>query len=260
MKGLFINLIVEPFYNALILLMDFVTSDLGVALIILTIIFRLILFPLYRSQIRTQIKMNQVQGEIKKIQEKYKDNRETMGREMLNLYRINKINPFSGIFIVLIQLPLLIGFYYVFSRAGLPNINEGLLYPFVAWPDEVNTVFLGLIDMMSKSLPLAIAAGVAQYFQMRLVMPPKKKVAESDVKKSNEVSPENVTKSMQTQMTFVMPIMTGMFAYSLGSMIGLYFLVGSLVSIAQEFYIRKTIKKPEAERIQKEAKLKTENI
>jgi YidC/Oxa1 family membrane protein insertase len=257
MKGLFIDLIVQPFYNALVLLMDFVTSDLGIALVILTIIFRMILFPLYKSQIRTQIKMNQIQEPLKKIQEKYKDNREVMGREMLNLYKQNKVNPFSGILILIIQLPLLIGFYYVFSRAGLPNINHDLLYSFVAWPEEVNTVFLGLVDMMNKSLPLAILAGAAQFIQMRLMLPKKK---EEETKQTGKVSTENVMKSMQTQMAYVMPGMTAMFAYTLGSMIGLYFLVGSLFSIAQEVYIRKNIKKPEEERIKKEKELSDQAI
>lgn len=252
MKGLFIDFIVQPFYNALILLMDFVTSDLGIALVILTIIFRMILFPLYKSQIRTQIKMNQIQEPLKKIQEKYKDNRELMGKEMLNLYRQNKVNPFSGILILIIQLPLLIGFYYVFSRAGLPNINQDLLYSFVSWPDEINTVFIGLVDMMGKSLPLAMLAGAAQFIQMRLMLPKKK---EETVDKKGKSSTENVMKNMQTQMSYVMPGMTAMFAYTLGSMIGLYFLVGSLFSIVQEIYIRKSIKEPEEKRAKQEKEL-----
>ncbi len=253
MKEIFINVVVQPFYNALILLTNFVTSDLGIALIILTIIFRLVLFPLYKSQIRTQIKMNQIQEPLKKIQEKYKNDREALGREMLKLYKQNKVNPFSGILILIIQLPLLLGFYYVFSRAGLPNINENLLYSFVHWPDNLSTVFLGIIDMTGKSLPLAIAAAVAQFFQMQLMLPKKKAVDET--KKTNNVSPENVMKSMQTQMAYVMPAMMGMFAYTLGAMLGLYFLVGSLISIGQEFYIRKSIKGPEEERLKKEKEL-----
>ncbi|HRY30825.1 MAG TPA: YidC/Oxa1 family membrane protein insertase [Candidatus Paceibacterota bacterium] len=249
MKALFVSLVVRPFYNALILLMDFVTSDIGIALVILTLVFRFILFPLYRSQIRTQIKMGQVQEPLKKIQEKYKDDRETMGREMLKLYRQNKINPFSGILIMIIQLPLLIGFYYVFSRSGLPNINENLLYSFVSWPENINTMFLGLIDMTGKSLPLAIIVGITHFFQMRLMLPKKKEAQEGDKPGGSK---ENMMRSMQTQMSYFMPGMMAVMAYTLGSMVGLYFFVGGLISIGQEFYIRENIRKPEEERLKKE--------
>jgi YidC/Oxa1 family membrane protein insertase len=69
-KELFINLIVRPFYNALIFLVDFITNDLGLAIIILTIIFRFIIFPLSKSQIKTQIKMKDIQKPLKELKKK----------------------------------------------------------------------------------------------------------------------------------------------------------------------------------------------
>lgn len=243
MKNLFINFIVEPFYNTLILLMDFFTTDLGIAIIVLTIIVRFILFPLSKSQIRTQIKMQQIQAPLREIQSKYKDDRETMGREMLKLYRDNKINPFSGILLLLIQLPVLFGLYYVFLNSGLPSINADLLYSFIPSPEYINTNFIGLFDMTTKSVILAFFVGVTQFIQMKIILPK----TDKNTANTGEMSADNVMKNVQTQMMYVMPIILVSIAYTFGAIIALYLLVGNLFSIGQELYIRKTIRKPAEE-------------
>ncbi|HMO78760.1 MAG TPA: YidC/Oxa1 family membrane protein insertase [Candidatus Paceibacterota bacterium] len=241
MKDLFISLIVQPFYNTLILLVDFLTTDLGIAIIILTIIIRTILFPLSKSQIRTQIKMQQVQGPLKEIQKKYKDDREAMGREMLKLYKEHKLNPFSGIFLIMIQLPLLIGLYYVFMNSGLPELNTNLLYSFVPRPEYINTNFLGMIEMTQKSLLLAILAMITQFIQMKIILP--KNISSSKNVSSGEINMEDMMKNMQKQMLYIMPIILFFVSYTFGAIIGLYILVGNIYSIGQELYIRKTIKR-----------------
>ncbi|HMP67321.1 MAG TPA: YidC/Oxa1 family membrane protein insertase [Candidatus Paceibacterota bacterium] len=241
MKDIFISFIVQPFYNILILLVDFFTTDLGVAIIVLTIVIRTLLYPLSKSQIRTQIKMQQIQGPLKEIQNKHKDNREVMGKEMLKLYREHKVNPFSGIFLLMIQLPILIGLYYVFMNSGLPEINSSLIYSFVPSPDFINTNFLGMIDLTSKSILLAILAMVTQFIQMKIIFPKtdKTKIASNN----GELNTENMMKSVQTQMLYVMPVILLFISYTFGAIIALYILVGNLYSIGQELYIRKNLKK-----------------
>lgn len=240
MKEFFITLIVQPFYNALILLMDFFTADLGIAIIVLTIIFRFILFPLSRSQIRTQIKMREIQEPLKELRKKYKDQPEKQGREMMDLYKKHGVNPFSGILLLLIQLPLLIGFYWVFLRAGLPEINLDLIYASVPRPENISTMFLGIVDMTEKSAFLAALVGITQYIQVRILLPKKSK--DKDSAKSEGGTMEEVMKSVQSQMSFVMPIVLTGIAYSFGAIIALYFLVGNIFSIGQELYLRKTLK------------------
>jgi len=231
------------------LFIGYITSNLGIAIIILTVIFRLILFPLSKKQIKTQIKMKEIQGPLEELKKKYKDKREEMGRAMMGLYKKYEINPFSGLLLLIIQLPLLIGFYYVFLRAGLPEINMDLMYSFVPQPEYMNTTFLGFIDMTAKSPILAAIAGIAQYFQMKLLMPKTQKKNGGKGQMMNDVM-----KGVQGQMTYVMPIIMVFIAYSFGAIVALYLVVSNIFSLCQELYIRRTIKRPEEERIEKEQK------
>ena len=140
-SSIFISLIVKPFYNSLIFLVDFITNDLGLAIILLTIIFRFVIFPLSKNQIKTQIKMREVQEPLKELKEKHKENPQLMAQKMMELYKKHEIKPFSGMLLLFIQLPLLFGFYYMFLSAGLPNVNFELLYSFIPAPENIDTVF-----------------------------------------------------------------------------------------------------------------------
>ena len=90
MTGFFNTILVKPLYNALIFLVDFLPySDIGIAVILLTIAVRFIIFPISRNAIKSQIKMKEIQKPLKEIQEKYKDDKQKMSLEMMNLYREN---------------------------------------------------------------------------------------------------------------------------------------------------------------------------
>jgi YidC/Oxa1 family membrane protein insertase len=250
MSGIFTTIVVQPFYNALILLVDFLTNDLGVAIIILTVLFRLVLFPLSKSQIKTQLKMRQIQKPLNDLKEKYKKDPQKMAEEMMKLYKENEIKPFSGILMLFIQLPLLIGFYQLFLNAGLPNIDQGLLYSFVPSPESVNIFFLGIVNVTEKSAVLAALVGLTQYFQAKLLIP------KDDNKKENTPNStmEEVMKNMQTQMVYVLPIVLCFVSYFFGSIIAIYLLTSNLFSIAQEYYVRKRIREPEDKKL-KEIKI-----
>jgi YidC/Oxa1 family membrane protein insertase len=232
----FITLIVKPFYNSLIFLVDFITNDLGFAIIILTIVFRFIIFPLSKNQIQTQIKMREVQEPLKELKKKYKDNPQVMAQKMMDLYKEHNIKPFSGILLMFIQLPLLFGFYYMFLRAGLPEVNPELIYSFIPSPENVDTLFFG-IELTKQSVILALIASVTQYFQARLLLPKK------DAKKPETGSMEEVMQNVQTQMVYVIPIVILFVSYTFGAIIALYFITSNIFSIIQEYYLKKTIKK-----------------
>jgi len=243
MTELFISLIVRPFYNALIFLVDFITSDLGFAVIILTIIFRFIIFPLSKSQIKTQIKMKDIQEPLKDIKKEYKDNPQEMGKKMMKLYKDNEIKPFAGFLLLFIQLPLLFGFYYMFLRAGLPEINIDLIYSFIPYPEIIDTSFFG-INLTSKSVILAILASVTQYFQLKFLL------TNNDPKKNpDKGSIEDVMQGVQKQMVYVMPVIMLFISYSFGAIIALYFVTSNVFSIAQEFYVKKTIKEKDKKEV-----------
>jgi YidC/Oxa1 family membrane protein insertase len=244
MGELFTTVVVRPFYNILIFLVDFITSDLGIAVIILTVAFRFLIFPLSKSQIKTQLKMKYIQKPLEELKKKYKNQPEIMGREMMKLYKDNEIKPFAGLLMLLIQLPFLFGLYYVFLNSGLPEINSTLLYSFMPRPEFVDTNFLGLVDLTSKSAVLAVLVGITQYIQAKLLIPK----SEPNPEKRNSLA-EDMVKSMQLQMIYVMPIVLMFIAYYFGSIVALYILVGNLFSISQEHYIRHKIRKPEEARI-----------
>lgn len=242
MKELFNTTLFEPLYNALVFLIDIVPgADAGVAVVVLTIIVKLILFPLSKKAVHTQIKMRDLQGPLDELKEKFKNNKEEMGRAMLDLYKKHQINPFSGILLIFIQIPVILALYWVFLQGGLPEINQALLYSFVPSPDFVNMDFLGFLNIAeSKGVILALLAAISQHFQARFSFPKQPKI-----KKGEKPSfKDDMMRGMGVQIKWVLPIVVFFISYGLISVIALYWTVSNLFAIGQELYIREKIKKP----------------
>lgn len=244
MKELFTTFFFNPLYNALVFLIDIIPgADVGFAVIALTVFVKLVLFPLSKSAVRTQIKMREIQGELDEIKEKYKNDREGMGRALLDLYKVNKINPFSGILLIFIQLPVILALYWVVYKGGLPTINTEVLYSFISIPENVNMDFLGFFHIAeSKSVILALLAAVTQHLQARFSFPKQDQAPKSD---PNKIDFKNdLMRGMQIQIKWVLPIFVFFISYGLISAVALYWTVSNLFSIGQEIYIREKIRKP----------------
>src|SRR3989344_1032016 len=113
---MFTVLFYQPLYNGLIALINILPwEDAGFAVIVFTILIKLILFPLSKKSVVTQFRLKQLAPEIEKIKKTYTDKQE-QSRQMLQLYKTNKINPFLSIILVFIQLPIIFGLYFVFLR------------------------------------------------------------------------------------------------------------------------------------------------
>lgn len=230
---LYHTFIADPLYNGLILLMDAIPwVDAGVAVILFTIIIKLVLFPLSRKSVITQLRVKEIEPELNIVKEKYKNDKQVQAQEIMNLYRNKGINPFSGIFNILIQLPILIALYSIFLKSGLPVVNTDILYDFIKVP-VVDMNFLGLINIADKSIILSIIAAVAQYLQIRYSLPPTPKA------KPNASFQDDLARSVNMQMKFVFPIVILFISYTATATIALYLIVSSLFMIAQEIYIRK---------------------
>lgn len=243
------NIFFDPIYNTLVFFIDTVPhGDVGLAIVFTTILVKVILLPLSLKAARTQRAMRLIEPELKKIQEKFKDKREELAKEMLELYRRAGVNPFSSILLLLIQIPIIIALYFSVSRGGgvpLPDINVALLYSFVPVPENASMLFFGVVDMAAKSLPLALLAGITQYLFTALSLPslaPRDKDAVPNFK-------EDFARSMNMQMKYVMPIIIFVIAYSISAAIALYFTVSNIVSIAQEFAVRKHRLPPQEEKV-----------
>lgn len=246
MKEIFNLFLHDPLYNALVGLINIIPGeDVGVAVVILTILVKLILFPLSTKAVRTQLKMRLIQKPLEEIKEKYKNKREEMGKAMLDLYKEHKINPFSGILVLFIQIPVILALYWIFLRSGLPVIDTSILYSFVHNPEHVNMDFLGLMNIgESKSLILALLASITQHLQARFSFPKQEKKPEGH----KATFQEDMMKGMSFQIKYVLPIFIFFVAYNLISVAALYWVVSNLFAIGQELYIRNKIKKPEETR------------
>ena len=226
-----------PLYNALVGLLSVAPwMDMGIALVILTVLVKTALFPLSLKAARTQLLMKELEEPMKEIKEKYKDNREEQGKKLLELYKEKNVNPFSSFIVLFIQIPVILGLFFVFSRGGLPEVNTDILYSFVHAPEHISMMFFGVIDMAGKNKVLAFLAGVTQHFQARLSMPATKE------RKENASFQEDFARSMQTQVKYVLPLVIIFVAYTMGGAIALYWITSNIFAIGQELYVRRTIK------------------
>lgn len=243
MSYVFHTLFYDPIYNLLVFVINHIPGgDVGLATIIVTIIVKIILFPLSKKATKTQLKMKALEPEIAKIKEQYGSNREEFGRKTLEFYRKNELNPFAGFFLLLIQLPIIIALAYIFISGGLPVIKSELLYSFVQLPAVISTSFLGFIDVSKTSIILGILAGLAQFIQIRLSVPAY--VAPQNPSKNPTFS-DDLARSMNVQMRYVMPVFMFLICMTVSGAVALYWITGSVFTIAQEVYFRRTIKKEE---------------
>lgn len=235
MSYLYNHFLVTPLYNALVGLFAFIPfADAGIAIIIITILVRLVLFPLSKKAVTAQVEMQRIAPELEKIKADHKDDQEEQARRTLALYKERGVNPFSGILVLLIQLPVIFALYHIFLSTGFPAIDSSLLYSFVQVPEKVSAMFLGL-DLTQKSAILALLAAVATYFQMKLA------IVRTPKSSKKATFGEDLAKNMQIQMKYVLPVLVFFIAYKISGVIALYWLTTNLFTIGQEIYVRRQI-------------------
>ena len=208
-------------------------GDVGIAVIVLTILVKLILFPLSQKSIESQAEMNILSPEINKIKASGAS-KEEQARQTFDLYKKHKVNPFSGCLLVLIQIPIIFALYFVFYK-GITSHGD-LLYSFIHIPEQLNMMFLGLIDISGKSLTLAVLAGVSQYLQAHFMPKPAPSVSKDG---SPASFAESFAKSMHMQMKYVFPFLVAFIAYSISGAVALYWITSNLFMVGQQIYVRK---------------------
>ncbi len=220
----------EVFYRPLLNGLLFLTSvlpgrDLGLAVILLTLLSRILTFPLTHSMIKTQSAMKKLEPELKKI---YKDkkNKEEQNKAIMELYRAHGVNPLSGLLAVLVQFPLLFALFQVFQHGA--SFEYQYIYSFVQIPENINTLFLGLIELTSASPVLAALAGVSQYAQMKLASPPK-----------TEDQTKSTGSDMQRMMAYTFPVMIFAIGFSLPAAVALYWTAMNVFAIIHEAIVRR---------------------
>lgn len=233
--GLLKAIFYTPLYNGLVGLIDLLPwLDLGFVVILFTLIIKAILFPLSYKAAKTQTLTKLHEDELNAIRADKSIKPEDQAKKILDFYRKYDINPFVGIIVVLIQIPIIFALYYMIARSGLPTINTELLYSFISAPESVKVTFLGIADVTGKSVILALLAAVTTYVQAKALQPT------VDLNFTGSFK-DDLPKTMALQMRFVFPILVFFISYSISGVIALYWATSNLVAIGQDWYIKKHI-------------------
>ncbi|MDD5110286.1 MAG: YidC/Oxa1 family membrane protein insertase [Patescibacteria group bacterium] len=236
MRQLFYLILYQPIFNLLVLIYQYTPGhDLGVSIILLTVLFKLVLYPLTAKSLKIQRQMQLIQPQINALQQKYKGQKELLSKELMELYKREKVNPFSSCLPLLIQLPFLIAVYQVFITGLKPGELTGL-YAFVQNPGPLNAIAFGFLDLAQpKNWILAGLAGLAQFWQAKMT------VTKKPVVHGGGAKDEDMAAAMSKQMLYLMPAMTVFISYSLPTGLALYWLAMTLLTVGQQYLmLRKT--------------------
>lgn len=223
----------QPILNVLVFLYNH-TADLGIAIVLLTVVIKLVLWPLSRKAIKSQKELQEIQPKLDELKKEYANNKAELGKATMELYKEYKINPFSSCLPMLIQLPFLFAVFRVL-RAGLSQ-DLYLVYSFLPKPENFQAISLGFMDLSKPSPYLAVLAGAAQFVQAKMMMANNKKKA---VNKDGATKEEGMAEIMNKQMLYIFPIVTVVFGFSLPGGLTLYWFMFTFFTIVQQYLVLK---------------------
>jgi len=229
---MFTTILVQPIFNLLTVIYTFV-HDFGLAIVILTIIIRGILWPLVTRQLHSQRALQELQPELRRIKEQAKGDRQLETQLTMELYKEREINPFASFLPLLIQLPVFFALFVVLKDVThIADISK-LAYPFVkhtsAIADIINhkvafhpTLFK-LVDLTKPSIYIAALAALAQFIQTKQITP--------------KQTPGDQQAQMMAGMVYVFPALTFFIGLSLPSALSLYWLTSSAMAVLQQHIV-----------------------
>jgi len=205
----------------------------GLAIIAVTIVIRSALLPIILPTIKSQRKLLELKPEIDALKKKYGEKKEVFAKKQMELYQKHKVNPLGGCLPQLVQIGLFLVFYQVLIRALNGDFSG-------------TTEFLWLnITEPDNTFILPVLAGITQFLLGIMLMPGADAQAESKLasqtttKKDDEqaIDADSMAKTMQSQMIFVMPVITVFFALRFPSGLALYWVTSTLFSLVQQYYV-----------------------
>lgn len=238
MQELFRVLFYQPTFNAFVALYN-VIPDVGIVIVVLTVFFKLIVYPLTSISIRAQKSLADLQPKIDELKKTHKDNQQLLATATMSLYKEHKVNPFGSCLPLLLQLPIFIALYWVLHD-GLTTSNFDLLYSFVRHPESIKAISLGVFDLREKSTVVALLAAGAQFWQAKMMTRNRPPVTAGKGGKD-----EGMASMMNKQMLYMMPLMTLIIGFQLPAGLSLYWLVSTLLTGAQQMILFK--KKPQSD-------------
>ena len=258
---MFNDFIVQPIFNLLALIYALIPGhNFGVAIVIFTIIIRLLLWPLVRKQLHQAKLMRRIQPQLKQIAKQTKGDKKKQAELQMELYKERGINPFSSIGVALLQLPILFGLYIGLQRVSKdPDQMVEFAYPFVQnlpWMQKLSEnihlfddSLFGLVDLSRAALAdgslyipaliIVVASVVIQYFQAKQLIPNDKDARSlrdilRDAGKGEQADQSEVGAAIGRSTVFLLPGMIFVFTIGIASALSLYWFVGGLVAFIQQ--------------------------
>lgn len=231
MRELFEAILYDPIFNIFVGLYNLI-PDVGVVILIITIIVRVVLYPLTKKSISAQKSMTDIQPKLEELKKKHKGDQQTLAQETMKLYKENKVNPLGSCLPLLVQMPIFIAIYWVLQASLGAEQNFDMLYSFIKNPGQINTMSLGFIDLGQKSIVLAAAAGLSQYWQAKMMQ------SKRPPKGSGEGAKDESTMSMvNKQMLYFMPALTFIIGMSFPGGLALYWFLSTFSTALQQKYM-----------------------
>jgi len=232
MLSIYNEILYRPLFNAMVYLQGIIPGgDLGLTIIVLTVLIRTLFSPLSVKTIKSQQAMKELAPKIEEVKAKFKDDKAAQSAAILKLYKENNVNPLAGCLPLLIQLPILIALYQVFIKGITPE-SLTLLYSFVSTPEIIHHNFLGIFDVTTRSRLLTLFAGGFQFIQSKQSM-----ALQADGGGNKEMA------ALSKQMLYFFPIMIIIIGWNLPAGLILYWIATTLFSVFEQMYIkRKRIK------------------
>ncbi|MDD4319194.1 MAG: YidC/Oxa1 family membrane protein insertase [Candidatus Peribacteraceae bacterium] len=235
---IFRTFITKPFLNFLIFTAGVLPGhNLGIAIIILTILVKLLLLIPTQHALEGQKKMQMLQPKLDELKHKYPDDAQKVQEETVKLWKEHNVNPFQTCLPTLVQLPILIGLFYVIRDGSVLELSRHLIYPFyqnLSW--RFDTSFLGLDLLQPERIFFPIILVVMQFVQMKMSFAIGERKRVKDGKKD---APASAMQMQQKIMLYVLPLMIGVFALQFPAAVSLYWGISTLFGIAQQAYVNR---------------------
>jgi YidC/Oxa1 family membrane protein insertase len=232
------DLILNPFITLLTLLYSILGENIILSIVLFTVLVRVAILPLTAQQQRSSKAMQALQPELKKLQEKHKNDREKLAQEQMALYKEHGVNPFGGCLPLLIQFPILIGLYQaiIHTLAATPfqllDLSGRFLLPGLDHLVPLNNMWLSMdlsqppTNNPTWALALPVLVLVTTWAQSKLTVP-------ATAPKTDGDGPPDQMAGMTRSMTTIMPLMFGFFSLQFSVGLSVYFVVSNLIGIVQ---------------------------
>jgi YidC/Oxa1 family membrane protein insertase len=229
---MFNTILVFPIFNLLAVIYAYV-RDFGLAIIILTLLMRILIWPLINKQLHSQRALQELQPELQRIKKEAKGDRQLEGKLTMELYKEKEINPFASILPLLIQVPIFLALFVVLREIIKPGEIEKISYVWVKHLPAIAAIIgghvtlkptlLGLVLLTKPSVILAVLAGLAQFVQTRQLTPKQK--------------PQDQQAQVMASMTYMFPIITFVIGLTVPAALSLYWLTASLMAVFQQYLV-----------------------